>query len=235
MTEIPPPPPPPGPYAARLEVDRPDQLDRVTTLLRLVWIVPIVIILALVSASVGGTVIDQAGEQVRTTGIAVTTGLAIATALMIAVRQKYPRWWFDWNRELLRFSNRVCVFLGLMDDRYPSTDEHQSVHLEIDYPDVPRDLNRWLPLAKWLLAVPHYVVLILLYVAALVCVVIAWLAVLLTGRYTRGRIGDRDVPVPPVLAQARADLAPILYEPGVLTRAGYVDDEEKPHPKWSPL
>jgi hypothetical protein len=42
--------------------------------------------------------------------------------LMILFRQKYPRWWFDWNLELQRFSNRVWIYLALMDDRYPATD-----------------------------------------------------------------------------------------------------------------
>jgi hypothetical protein len=105
---------------------------------------------------------------------------------MILFRQKYPRWWFDWNRELVRLSNRVGIYLGLMDDRYPATDADQSVHLDIDYPDAAQELNRWLPLVKWLLAIPHYVVLAFLYVAVIVVVVIAWFAILFTGRYPRG-------------------------------------------------
>jgi len=106
--------------------------------------------------------------------------------LLILFRQKYPRWWFDWNLALLRFSNRVGIYLALMEDSYPSTDEQQSVHLDITYPDARRDLNRWLPLVKWFLAIPHYVVLFFLYLAAFVAVVIAWFAILFTGRYPRG-------------------------------------------------
>jgi hypothetical protein len=105
---------------------------------------------------------------------------------MILFRQKYPRWWFDWNLELSRFSARVGVYLALMDDRYPSTDEGQSVHLDFPFPDVPRDLNRWLPLVKWLLAIPHYIVLLFLFIAAIVTIFIAWFAILFTGRYPRG-------------------------------------------------
>jgi hypothetical protein len=108
---------------------------------------------------------------------------------MILFRRKYPRWWFDWNVELLRFTNRVAVYLALMDDRYPSTHEVQSVHLDIDYPDVRRDLNRWLPLVKWLLAIPHYVVLLFLWIGAVVAVTVAWFAILFTGRYPRGLFG----------------------------------------------
>ncbi len=106
--------------------------------------------------------------------------------LMIVFRQKYPRWWYDWNLELLRFENRVWVYLGLMNDRYPSTDERQSVSLEFPYPDAKQGLNRWLPLVKWFLAIPHYIVLIFLGLAAIVCVIIAWFAILFTGRYPRG-------------------------------------------------
>ena len=112
----------------------------------------------------------------------------LPTLLLILFRQKYPRWWFDWNLELMRFSARVGVYLALMEDRYPSTDEHQAVHLEFPYPDARNDLNRWLPLVKWLLAIPHYVVLFFLYIAAFFVVIAAWFAILFTGRYPRGHV-----------------------------------------------
>lgn len=105
---------------------------------------------------------------------------------MILFRQKYPRWWFDWNLELQRFSNRVAAYVALMDDRYPSTTDHQSVRLDYDYPDAARDINRWLPLVKWFLAIPHYVVLFFLDKAAVVVVIVTWFAILFTGRYPRG-------------------------------------------------
>ena len=112
-------------------------------------------------------------------------GLAVATALMIVFRQRYPRWWFDFARELARFASRVGAYGALLTDRYPSTVDEQSVHLEIDYPDVEHDLNRWLPLVKWLLAIPHYFVLAVLAIAAVFAIGIAWFAVLFTGRYPR--------------------------------------------------
>lgn len=112
--------------------------------------------------------------------------LVFGPLLMILFRQKYPRWWFDWNLNLLRFSNRVCAYLVLMEDRYPSTDEEQNVHLDMSYPDARQDLNRWLPLLKWLLAIPHYVVLVFLWIGAVVAVIVAWFAILFTGRYPRG-------------------------------------------------
>ncbi|MCH8921168.1 MAG: DUF4389 domain-containing protein [Chloroflexi bacterium] len=160
----------PESYPARLEVDYPEQLNRLTTLLRVIWIIPILVILAILSG----------GEE----GFAA--GLAVATALMIVVRQRYPRWWFDFSRELARLEGRVIAYLALLTDQYPSTVEEQSVHIEIDYPDVEQDLNRWLPLVKWLLAIPHFIVLILLALLAVIAVIVAWFAILITGRYPRG-------------------------------------------------
>jgi hypothetical protein len=172
-------------YAARVQVDYPDTLDRVTTFLRVFWIVPIAIILSLITSSGGTRVVTQTGETIRSSGGGVLGGLAVATALMIVFRQRYPRWWFDFARELVRFSARVGAYAALLTDRYPSTVDEQSVHLEIDYPNVEQDLNRWLPLVKWFLAIPHYVVLVVLAIAAMVAVVIAWFVVLFTGKYPR--------------------------------------------------
>jgi hypothetical protein len=179
-------------YGARLEIDYPETLDKLTTFFRILWIIPIVILLGLISEA-GETVtttviVNQAGEVLRTTretagGLA--GGLTAATAVMILVRQRYPRWWFDFARELTRFGARVGAYVGLLTDRYPSTVDEQAVHLEIDYPDAKRDLNRWLPLVKWLLAIPHYLVLVVLWLAVLVAVVVAWFAILVTGRYPR--------------------------------------------------
>ncbi|MBN2114574.1 MAG: DUF4389 domain-containing protein [Acidimicrobiia bacterium] len=153
------------PYPARLEVDYPEKLDRFTTFFRVIWIIPIAVILGLLAGS---------------------EWFWIAPALMIVFRLRYPRWWFDFIRELARFGARVGAYLFLLTDRYPSTTDEQSVHVEIDYPDVERDLNRWLPLVKWLLALPHYLVLTVLWLVAAFVWVIAWFAILFTGRYPRG-------------------------------------------------
>jgi len=179
-------------YAARLEIDYPEKLDRLTTFFRLIWIIPIAIILGLISGA-GGTVtvtnfVNAAGEVVKrseeTTG-GLASGLFAATALMIVFRERYPRWWFDFFRELVRFGGRVVAYLLLLTDRYPSTVEEQSVHLDIDYPDAKRELNRWLPLVKWLLAIPHYIVLFFLDIAAICAAILAWVAILATGRYPK--------------------------------------------------
>jgi Domain of unknown function (DUF4389) len=162
-------------YPVTFAVDYPDrQLNRLTSAFRIFTVIPIAIVLTLL----GGA---GFGWWVATAGV-----LFLPVLLMLLFRQKYPRWWFEWNRELLRFSNRVYAYGLLMEDHYPSTDDHQYVHLDFPYPDAERDLNRWLPLVKWFLAIPHYVVLLFLYLAAIVVVVIAWFAILFTGRYPRG-------------------------------------------------
>jgi Domain of unknown function (DUF4389) len=175
--------PPLAPYAARLNIDYPDQLDRLTTFFRLIWVIPIAFVFGLVTASGNQTMVTATGEHVASMGGGLLASLALATALMISVRLRYPRWWFDFSRELTRFGARVGAYLALLTDRYPSTVDEQSVHLEIEYPDVQRDLNRWLPLVKWLLAFPHYVVLGLLGMGAVVAIVASWFAILVTGRY----------------------------------------------------
>ena len=165
-------------YPVQFDVDFPERkLDRLRTALRLIAAIPIVIVLSLLS---GPTLNDDNRNTLVIGGAAVFLPLV----LMLVFRQKYPRWWFDWNLNLLRFSNRVAAYLALLDDRYPSTDDEQAVHLDFPYPDT-HQMNRWLPLVKWLLAIPHYVVLFFLWIGALVSIVIAWFAILFTGTYPR--------------------------------------------------
>ena len=169
----------PSGFPATLQVDYPDRdLDRLTTVFRLFTVIPIAVILALLTR---GTVHAGAANHVVGSGGIVF----LATVLMLLFRQKYPRWWFDWNLALTRFSTRVAVYLALLRDEYPSADDEQAVHIQIPYPDAKQELNRWLPLVKWFLAIPHYVVLWFLSILAFFCVVIAWFAILFTGRYPR--------------------------------------------------
>jgi hypothetical protein len=166
-------------YPVQFDVDLPTRpLDRLTTGLRIFAAIPILIVLGLLSQDA-----IEGGDHHMTTTFASGVGLLfLPIVLMLLFRQKYPRWWFDWNVNLLRFSNRVTAYLALLDDRYPSTDEEQGVHLNLDYPDA-RQLNRWLPLVKWFLAIPHYIVLFFLTIAALVAVIVAWFAIIFTGQY----------------------------------------------------
>ena len=152
-------------YPVQFSVDYPDRpLNRLSTAFRAILVIPIATLLGALSGGV----------------------LFFAPLLMILFRRKYPRWWFDWNLELQRFTNRVGIYLSLMDDRYPATDDHQSAHLDYSYPE---HLNRWLPLVKWFLAIPHYIVLYFLDYASFFAVIVAWFAILVTGRYPRGMFG----------------------------------------------
>jgi hypothetical protein len=173
-----------APYPVQFSVDYPDRsLNRLTTAFRIFVAIPILILLA----SVSGSSWLRVSSNTTTYTMSGAGGLLFfAPLLMILFRRKYPRWWFDWNLELQRFTNRVVAYILLMDDRYPATDEQQSVHLDYVYPDASRDLNRWLPLVKWFLAIPHYIVLIFLWIAVIVVGIIAWFAILFTGRYPRG-------------------------------------------------
>jgi hypothetical protein len=174
------------PYPARLEIQYPEQLNRVTTAFRLILIIPIMVVLGILTGSGSQTTQTSGGEWVTTTSMGVAGALFAATLLMILFRQRYPRWWFDFALELTRFSARVTAYGLLLTDAYPSTVEHQVVTLDVDYPDVERDLNRGLPLVKWFLAIPHYIVLFFLAIGAFFAVIAAWFAILLTGRYPRG-------------------------------------------------
>jgi len=172
-------------YPVEYSVDYPDRsLNRLTTFFRAFTAIPILIVLASVTGAYRGSMdIEDNG----TTVVIATGGLLfIPPLLMILFREKYPRWWYDWNLELLRFNARVNVYVALMDDRYPSTDEQQSVHLDFPYPDARIELNRWLPLVKWFLAIPHFILLAFLYLGAFFVVIAAWFAILFTGRFPRG-------------------------------------------------
>ena len=170
-------------YPVTLTIDYPDRpLNRLTTFFRIFTVIPIAIIAVLVS---GGN-FDPSTTNDWTWLYAAGGTLFLPVLLMILFRQKYPKWWFDWNIALTKFGIRVATYVGLLTDVYPSTDEEQAVHIDIPYPDVPKDLSRGLPLVKWFLAIPHYFVLFFLGIAAFVCVVTAWFAILFTGRYPRG-------------------------------------------------
>jgi Domain of unknown function (DUF4389) len=170
-----------GTYPVQFDVDFPTRpLDRFTTVFRIFAAIPIVALIAIVSGATLGDNDHSTTYTLAGGGVA----LFLPVVLMLVFRQKYPRWWFDWNLNVLRFSNRVTAYLALLDDRYPSTDEEQAVHLDFTYPDA-RQLNRWLPLVKWLLAIPHYIVLFFLGIGAVVAIIVAWFAILFTGTYPR--------------------------------------------------
>ena len=171
-------------YPANLRIDYSDQSDRLTVFFRLFTAIPILVILALLTGYGLVTGYDQnSADSVQCVS---TVGLVVApTVLMILFRKKYPQWWFDWNVSLTKFATRVSSYILLLRDEYPSTDEEQAVHIDIPYPDVETELNRWMPLVKWFLAIPHIVVLSFLCVGALFCTILAWFAIMFTGSYPR--------------------------------------------------
>ncbi len=168
-------------YPVTLEVDYPDRdLNRVSTFFRFVTIIPPAAILGLLGSPLwtGG---DEAARVICSTG----PFIFLPTLLMILIRRKYPRWWFDWGLNLTKFSGRVAAYAGLLTDEFPSTEREQSVHVGIPYPDARKDLLPAMPLVKWLLAIPHLVILVFLGIGAAVAVLIAWFAILFTRRYPR--------------------------------------------------
>jgi hypothetical protein len=178
--------PAPTAYPARLDVDYAAEHSRVTTFFRIILVIPIAIVSAILTSGATRTVYDESGKMVSHSSGGITGGLFLATAIMIVFRRRYPRWWFDFGLELSRFGARIGAYLALLTDQYPSTVDRQSVHLDVDYPDVERDLNRWLPIVKLLLAIPHFIILVFLSIAAFFAVIVAWFAILFTGRYPHG-------------------------------------------------
>lgn len=174
----------PPSYPVTFSVDYPERkLNRLTTFFRIFTVIPIAIVAGLLP---GGELASSAQSSGATFSGAVAGIIFLPIVLMLLFRKKYPRWWYDWNLELMRFGNRIGIYLALMDDEYPSTDERQAVHLDFPYPDAEQNLQRGMPLVKWLLAIPHYIVLFFLYIGVFFAVIGAWFAILFTGRYPRG-------------------------------------------------
>ena len=150
-------------YPVNLKIDYPESSDRLTAVFRLILVIPIVIILALIST--------------------YAEALSFAIAMMILFKEKYPKWWFDWNIGITKFAYRIVAYVFLMRDEYPSTDDDQSVHLTIPFPDVKQDLKRWMPLVKWILVIPHIIALIIIFIGVVLGTIFALIAILFTGKY----------------------------------------------------
>ncbi len=157
---------------AKLSIAYSPASDRLTAFFRIFCSIPVVIVLVLLS-----------GFQSKDVHWVAPGILFLPTVLVILFRKKYPRWWFDWNCALTKFSLRVMAFILLLRDDYPALEEEQSVRVELRYPDASRDLSRGMPLVKWFLAIPHFVILAFLAAAVVVLTVVAWFAILFTGRY----------------------------------------------------
>ena len=177
------------PYPVQFSVDYPETSNRLSVLLRIILVLPIAVVIGVVGgASTWFTGDAEADRFISANLVPFIAGgwLFLGPLLMILFRKKYPKWWFDWNLGLARFQARVTAFLLLLRDEYPSTDEEQSVHLTIEYPNAVTDLNRFLPLIKWLLAIPHYILVIVLSIMATIVTIVAWFLILILGRYPQG-------------------------------------------------
>jgi len=153
-------------YPVTLKIDYSESSNRLTALFRLILVIPIVIILALIST--------------------YAEALFFAIAMMLLFKEKYPKWWFEWNIGITKFTYRIAAYVLLMRDEYPATDHEQSVNITIPYPDVKNDLKRWMPLVKWILVIPHIIALIFLFIGVALCTIFALLAILITGKYPKG-------------------------------------------------
>lgn len=178
-------------YPARLTIDYQDKLSRVTTIFRIILAIPILIVLGILTSGSDTVIqtVNETGEVVGetiNTGVGIVGSLFLVTLLLILFRKRYPKWWFDFVLALNRFSLRISAYIALLTDKYPSTEDEQNIHLELDYPNAQTDLKRGMPLVKWFLAIPHYVILFFLWIAVFVVVLIAWFAIIFTGRYPRG-------------------------------------------------
>lgn len=156
--------PPANAYPARFDVEYTEQRSRVSVLFRVILVLPILIIVGLVASA--------------------AQYLTLAVVLMLLFRRRYPEPWFRWALYLAQFNNRVGAYVLLLVDEYPSTTDQQRVLVEADLDET--QLRRWMPLVKWFLAIPHFIVLVFLWIITALVVFLAWFIILITGRFPRG-------------------------------------------------
>lgn len=160
---------------AKIAIPHPASSDRLTCFFRIFCVIPAAIILVLL--------VGISTKDARWAGPGI---LLLPTVLAILFRKKYPRWWFDWNVSLTKFSTRIGAYLLLLRDEYPALAEDQFVNIELRYPDAAKDLSRGMPLVKWFLAIPHIFILVFLGISVVFVTIIAWFAILFTGKYPAG-------------------------------------------------
>jgi len=147
--------------------------NRLTAFFRLILVVPAFIFIS--SFAPTASFSDD--------GSAILAGLlALPAALAIVVRQVYPSYVLAFNEAVLSLQTRVDAYLLLLSDQYPSIEENDVV--SVTFPEVDaKQLNRWLPLVKWLLALPLYLVGIVYFIYAALLTLLGWFSILFTGNY----------------------------------------------------
>ena len=147
--------------------------NRLTAFFRIILVVPALVFLASFSPT----------SAFSEDNLGIYAGLlALPAALAIVVRQVYPSYVLAFNEALLSLQTRVDAYILLLTDEYPSIEENDVV--SVTFPEVDaKQLNRWLPLVKWFLALPLYLVGIVYVIYAAFLTLIAWFSVLFTGNY----------------------------------------------------
>ena len=149
-----------------------DNRDRKSVLLRIFLVVPMAIFISAFTAWSGSTEAST-----------FLSGLLFLPVLLALVfRGIYPSYILDFNRSLLALSTRVTAYILLLNDKYPSIEESEDV--KITFPDVEggAKLNRYMPLVKWLLAVPLYIVGVVYAFYGLAVLIFTWFTILFTGK-----------------------------------------------------
>ncbi len=168
-------------YPVRFEAEYPEQLGRLSSAFRIILYIPVAIFLALV----GGQAFSYSDfGDATTTSVAGGGGIILAIWATVIVRQYVPHWLFDFQVALMRFQARAYGYLALLTDRFPAFEGEYPINFEVRYPD---KLSRWkVAIWKIITSIPHIIILIFLFLAAFVVIVIAWFAILFTGRYPQG-------------------------------------------------
>jgi hypothetical protein len=168
-------------YPVSFEVEYPEQLDRLSTAFRIILYIPVAIFLALI----GGQAANYGDfDDARAISLGGGGGIVLAIWAAVIVRQYVPHWMFDFQVALMRFEARAAGYLALLTDRFPAFEGEYPINFDVRYPE---RLNRWkVAIWKIITSIPHIIILIFLYLAAIVVVVIAWFAILFTGRYPQG-------------------------------------------------
>ena len=145
--------------------------NRVTALFRIILVVPMAIFVASFAPNWSNN------SDSWTIGL-----LILPVALAIVFRQVYPSYLLTFNEALLSLQTRVDAYVLLLTDEYPSIEDNDVV--SVTFPEVDaKSLNRWLPLVKWFLAIPLYLVGIAYIIYAAFLTLFAWFSILFTGNY----------------------------------------------------
>jgi hypothetical protein len=153
-----------------------DNRDRATAFARLILVFPVFIFLSSFSIE---TFFNE--NMLQTYGLVI---LPVVLALLF--RGVYPSYVLSFNKAVFGLVNRIWAYVALLTDEYPSIEDSGVVR--ITYPEVDggKSLSRGLPLVKWLLAIPLYIVGFVYAIYGFIMLVLGWLNILFTGTMSAG-------------------------------------------------